>query len=134
MKTGNLKTYKGFKTRTKPLRAKGRSNRSKTRAAWQKEMVETYAHITYCEYPGCHSTFGLAHAHSLKKTKITTREQWMDVVKLCQQHHDFVEYGDRTVVGTHERMFNLVHQIRNLSPQRASSWRQDRRGGDNEGE
>lgn len=72
-------------------------------------MIEAYAHIEWCEwFEGCNSTLGLAHAHTKKKTKITTREEWMDIAKLCQVHHHFAEYGDKNNPGTHERMYRLI--------------------------
>lgn len=80
-----------------------------------------YAEIDSCEYPQCYSDFGLSHAHSLKKTKITTREQYLDVVKLCTACHAWIEYGGRDkksgirVKGTHQRMFNWVQAIKRLS-------------------
>lgn len=68
-------------------------------------MLETYAHIDWCEwYEGCDSDFGLAHAHTKNKDFITTREEWLDVAKLCEKHHNFADRG------SHERMFELIRK------------------------
>lgn len=107
--------------RRKSLNPRGKSERSKRRQAWQQEMMETYAHITQCEYPGCYLTWTVAHAHSLKKTKIATREQYLDVVKLCSTHHAWIEYGGRDkktgiyVHSSHLRMWNWVKAIQKHS-------------------
>jgi len=83
----------------KRLQPRGKSNRSKERQAWQREMLETYQHITWCEWlEGCGSTFGLAHAHRMKKVYVKTREEWLMVARLCQAHHDVLEYGDKQVM------------------------------------
>ena len=69
-------------------------------------MLETHQHINHCEWlEGCGSTFGLAHAHRMKKRYITTREEWLSVARLCQTHHDLLEYGDKQV------MFNTITAI-----------------------
>ena len=71
--------------------------------------MKTYAHINWCEwYEGCGDTFGLAHAHSMAKTKITTEEQWMEIAKLCQPHHKFVDQGDGKNRSSHERQRDLI--------------------------
>lgn len=90
----------------KRLQPRGKSNRSKERQAWQREMLETYQHITWCEWlEGCGSTFGLAHAHRVKKRYITTREEWLNIARLCQTHHDLLEHGDKQV------MYDVVTEI-----------------------
>lgn len=95
--------------RTK-LRREGKSNRAKRRRAWQREMVRLHAHITWCEWPeGCSETLGLAHAHSLKKTKITTREKWLEVAKLCGEHHR--QLDEATGEDVHERMRDKILEI-----------------------
>ena len=69
-----------------------------------------YRHITRCEwFEGC-SEEATDHAHTLKKTKITTREQWLDVAKLCRAHHNFAELGDKYNPSSHERMFELIRK------------------------
>lgn len=95
----------------KRLNPRGKSNRSKERHAWQMEMLRTYAHIDWCEWPGCHDTFGLAHAHRVKKTKITAREEWLMVARLCEHHHNWIEYGDKKHKGSHRRMCRLATVI-----------------------
>ena len=74
-------------------------------------MIQRYAHINHCEWPNCTSIFGLSHAHSLKKTKITSEEQWMEIAKLCSFHHHYAEYGDRKHKGTHRRMYRLIRTL-----------------------
>jgi len=86
-------------TSRKSMNKRGKSTRSKQRQAWQKEMLETYQHITWCEWlEGCGSTFGLAHAHRTKKINVTTREEWLTVARLCQVHHELLEHGDKQVM------------------------------------
>jgi hypothetical protein len=97
------------KRRTKPykgLNPRGKSNRSKERQAWQQEMLRTFAHIQHCEWlGGCSSTFGLAHAHRMKKVYVKTREEWLMIARLCQTHHDLLEHGDKQV------MFDVISLI-----------------------
>lgn len=88
-----------------------RSARKSRRAKWQSEMEQAYSHINHCEWPNCTSIFGLAHAHSMVKTKITTREQWMEIAKLCTAHHDYVDHGDRKHKGTHRRQMRLIRAL-----------------------
>src|SRR5688572_14179840 len=88
-----------------------RSKRKSRRALWQEQMVQAYSHITWCEWRNCKSTFGLSHAHSMVKTKITTREQWMEIAKLCTAHHNFVDHGDRKHKGTHRRQARLIRTL-----------------------
>ena len=90
----------------KRLQPRGKSTRSRNRQAWQREMLETYAHIDWCEWlDGCGDTFGLAHAHRMKKRYIVEREEWLCVARLCQKHHDLLEYGDKQV------MFDTITKI-----------------------
>jgi hypothetical protein len=91
----------------------GKSVRAANRRAWQAEMIAKWGYGEYCEWPGgCSDRFGIANAHRLKKTKITTREEWVDGrAHLCQKHHDFAEMGDKDNKGTHERMWNIITAI-----------------------
>lgn len=72
--------------------------------------MRTYAHIQHCEWPGgCSNTFGLAHAHRLKKTKITTREEWLMCAKLCGEHHRGLD--EATGEDVHRRMYDVITHI-----------------------
>lgn len=75
-------------------------------------MVRTYADVDYCEwFNPCTETFGLANAHRLKKTKITTRQEWVHGrAKLCQVHHDYAELGARDEPASHDRMWRLINR------------------------
>lgn len=86
-----------------------RSGRASERAKWHKELKRKYGHITACEWPRrCTSTLGLAPAHSLKKRRITSLAEYLDIAMLCVRHHHYAEYGDRKHKGTHRRMFRLI--------------------------
>lgn len=105
-------SHKGFKTRGKRLNPRGKSNRSLDRQAWQREMVEKWSDVDYCEwFEGCGDTFGLANAHRLKKVLIYTQLEYVDGrAKLCQKHHDFAELGDKNNPSSHERMWELINK------------------------
>lgn len=99
-------------------RGVGKSNRSQRRAEWQKEMLEKWGRGKYCEWPGCKTpTLFVANAHRLVKTKIVTREEWVDGrAHLCQIHHDFSSIGGKDEngvyhAGGHERQWRLITEI-----------------------
>lgn len=95
----------------------GKSNRSRERRQWAKELSEYWqakGTIDYCELrlPGCVGTFGLAPAHSLDRRYIHTREQYFEVLALCQKCHWIV---DREMPkDERERLFKEVIANREL--------------------
>lgn len=97
--------------RRKPMRVRGASNRSKERAKWQRELIQIYGYGEFCEWlGGCSNTFGIANAHRLKKTKITTREEYVHGrAHLCQMHHQSLD--EATGEDVHARMYDVITQI-----------------------
>lgn len=94
----------------KPLNPRGKSNRSKERASWQREMMETYGPGERCEVEGCSDTFGVANAHRLKKTKITTREEYVHGrAHLCGRHHRALD--EATGPDVHKRMYDFITDL-----------------------
>lgn len=95
----------------KRINPRGKSNRSVQRRAWQAEMMGKYAHVDYCEWPGgCSDTFGLANAHRLKKTKITSRSEYVDGrAMLCGAHHRSLD--EAVGEDVHQRMYDTITAI-----------------------
>lgn len=67
------------------------SNRSKIRAAWQRELSAYWQQRgmpNYCEarLPGCINLY-LSPAHSRKRREIETREQYFEICWACENCH-----------------------------------------------
>lgn len=73
------------------MRTYGKSNRSKERRRWQRELAAYWkaSPISYCEarLSGCVGSFGLSPAHSKKRRFIRTKEDYFEVVAACQNCH-----------------------------------------------
>lgn len=104
-----VKPYKGF-GRSKPMNRVGKSNRSKLKYAWHKELHAEWQSkgINSCEfgYDGCMRTFGNSLAHSKKRRFITTREDYWEVGLACQKCHEYLDN-----VLSHEDMEAEVKRI-----------------------
>ena len=67
------------------------------------------AGITSCEL--CGSTFALSFAHRVKRRFITTEDEMRVCALLCQECHNWTEYGTKDEPGTHERMKRIIDEI-----------------------
>ena len=81
--------------------------------------------VIYCEYPGCHSNFGLTFAHRHHRVDYKTLDELSDlnqVVLLCLKHHMDIEH-DREATkelfnklrGTDRLLLNRKEVIKELS-------------------
>jgi hypothetical protein len=65
--------------------------RTKERNRWHRELSAHWQKnpITVCEvrFKGCWGTYGLAPAHSRKRRKIESKDQYFEVVAACQFCH-----------------------------------------------
>lgn len=68
---------------------------SKKHKPWHRELSAYWQAnpITYCEVrlKGCWGTYGLSPAHSRKRRKIETKEQYFEVVAACGFCHRFLD-------------------------------------------
>jgi len=118
--------------RTKPykgLQPRGKSNRSKSRASWQKEMIATYGYGKPCAI--CGSTLNSFNAHRLKKTRIVSEQEYIHGrVHLCGFHHTALD--EATGDNVHELMFLTITNLMEIvieSPEAREMWeRVDRLG------
>ena len=95
-------------SRKKPMRRTGISQRSKDRRKWAAELKEKLSDIVWCEQCGTTSEI-LDIAHRLKRTKITSHQEFLMAAKLCRPcHTDYDEYkGD----DPHQRMYDGITKL-----------------------
>lgn len=84
-------SHKGFKTRSKRLNPRGKSNRSLDRQAWQRELSAYWQERgmpNYCEVRSakCINIF-LTPAHSKDRGDIYTKQDFFEIVWACEKCH-----------------------------------------------
>jgi len=117
--------FQRSKNRTKPykgLSPRGKSNRSKNRQAWQREMLALYGYGKPCAI--CGSTLNSFNAHRLKKTRIVSKDEYVHGrVPLCGFHHTALD--EATGDNVHEMMFLTISNLMEIvveSPEADEMW------------
>ncbi len=97
------------KTPTAPrMRQQGISQRSKDRRKWGVELKEKLSDIVWCEQCGV-TGVRLDIAHRLKRTKITSHQEFLMAAKLCRPCH--TGYDEFKGENPHERMYQGITKI-----------------------
>jgi hypothetical protein len=76
------------------LRTRGKSNRSKERQKWHKELKKIWqSGPQVCEfrYEGCTVGFMLTPAHSRKRRHIQTKEDYFEIAIACLNCHRILD-------------------------------------------
>lgn len=86
------------------------TSRKKRHNRWDRELKKYLAPllIDYCEVqlPGCERTMNLTPAHSRKRSKIETKEQYFEVVCACGNCHRLLDEKM-----SHEEMEQAVKSV-----------------------
>jgi len=109
-------------TSRKSMNKRGQSSRSKERASYQREMIETYGCGKPCAI--CSSTEHSFNAHRLKKRFIQTHEEYVHGrAPLCGECHRALD--EATGEYPHERMFITISKLMDVeidSPEAREMW------------
>jgi hypothetical protein len=80
-----------MRQQTENATARPMNARTRERSKWRRELSAYWQQnpITTCEvrFKGCWGTYGLAPAHSRKRRKIESKDQYFEVVAACLYCH-----------------------------------------------